>query len=163
MLDQRVERTHGFFDRRGGIETMDLIKIDMVELHALQARLDAVHDVEPRGAARIHAVAGLPEHLGGDDHAVARHLQVLERLPRHLFSDAVGVYIGRVDEVDPGVERAPDQALGIGLLQIADMLPDAVVAAEGHRAQAQLRYKQARPAQLVVTHVIDSNTMEMEC
>ena len=67
------------------------------------------------------AGAGLAEDLGGDDHVLARHLQVLQRLAGDLLRHAAGVDVGGVDEVDAGVERLADQALGVGLLQVADL------------------------------------------
>jgi hypothetical protein len=70
---------------------------------------------------------------------VASHLEVLQRLPRDLLRAPAGVDVGRVDEVDAGVERAADDALGIVLLQLAYRSPHALLAAaEGHGAEAQL-------------------------
>ncbi|NYH16597.1 hypothetical protein GGD41_003825 [Paraburkholderia bryophila] len=135
VLNQRVERAHGFFDRRGRIETVDLVQVDVIELQAFQARLHTVDDVIPRRAARIRKLVGLAEHLGRHDDFVARHLEVFQRLAGDLFGQAARVDVGRVDEVDARVERPADQPLRVGLLQIADLLPDALAAAEGHRAQ----------------------------
>ena len=66
-----------------------------------------------------------------------------------------GIDVGGVDEVDAGVERLTDQALGIGLLQGADLAPDAATAAEGHRAQAELGDEQAGAAEGVVAHAAE--------
>ena len=74
-------------------------------------------DVAARRAAHVRARAGLAEDLGRDDDALARHLQVLQRLADDLFGAAVGVDVGGVDEVDAGIERAADDALGFVLLQ----------------------------------------------
>ena len=98
------------------------------------------------------AGAGLAEDLGRDDHAVARHLQVLQRLPGDLLRQPARIDVGGVDEVDAGIERLADQALGIGLLQVADLAPDALAAAEGHGAQAQLGDEEAGAAEGKVAH-----------
>ena len=100
-----VERAHGLLDRRGRIEAVDLVEVDVVELQPLQAGLDPVHDVAARGAARVRARAGLVEDLGRDDHVLARHLEILQRLAGDLLRHAPGVHIGGVDEVDAGVNR----------------------------------------------------------
>jgi hypothetical protein len=45
MLDERIKRAQRLLDRRRGIEAVDLIEIDMIELEALQAGLAGVDQV----------------------------------------------------------------------------------------------------------------------
>ena len=54
--------------------------------------------------------------------------------------------------LDAGVERLAEQPIGVGLLQVADLAPQAGAAAEGHGAEAQLRDEQARAAKRTMTH-----------
>ncbi|MDT4867197.1 hypothetical protein FQZ97_1020930 [compost metagenome] len=153
LLHQVVQRAHGFLDGRDRVEAVDLVEVDVVQLQAPEARLHAVHDVVARGAGRVHALAaGFAQHLGRDHHAVARHLQVLQRLTGDGFGEAVGVHVGGVDEVDAGIERAADEAFGLALLQLADMVPDAGRAAEGHRAEAEFGNQEAGAAEFAVLH-----------
>ena len=66
-----------------------------------------------------------------------------DRLADHRLRLAGRVDVGGVDEVDAGVERAVHDAVGAGLIEAADHFPDLPAAAEGHRAQAQLRDEHA--------------------
>ena len=77
VAHQLVEGAQRFLDGRGGIETVDLVQVDVVELQALQAGLDAIEDVATCQAACIRAFARGAKHLGGHHHAVARSLQIL--------------------------------------------------------------------------------------
>ena len=104
--------------------------------------------------ALVRARPGLAEGLGGDDDAVARHLQVLQRLAGDLLRAAAGVHVGGVDEVDAGVDRAADDAFRVALLQLADLSPHAfVAAAEGHGAEAELGDEEAGAAEGFEFHV----------
>src|SRR6185312_10800050 len=101
----------------------------------------------------VRARPGLAEDLGRDDDALARDLEVLQRLPGDLFRAAAGIDVGGVDEVDAGVERAADDALGLLLLQPANLCPHAfVTAAERHRAEAELGDEDAGTAERVELH-----------
>ena len=152
VAHQLVERAQRFLDRRGGVETVDLVEVDVVELQPLQAGLDTVEDVAARGAACVRAGAHFAENLGRDDHAVAWHLQVFQGLAGDLFRASAGVHISGIDEVDAAVDRRADQLLGITLLQRADLLPDALATAERHRAQTQFRDEKAGSAERTVAH-----------
>ena len=80
VTDERVERLQRLLDGRGGIETVDLLEVDMVETEPLEALLALAEDMAARGAARIGTVAHRPQHLGRDDDIGAGDAQVLERL-----------------------------------------------------------------------------------
>ncbi|MNU02135.1 hypothetical protein D3C72_2457500 [compost metagenome] len=65
---------------------MELIEIDMIELHAPQALFGTVDDVISRAAARVNACrAGFTKDFGGDNHIFTRNFQVLQRLPGDDF------------------------------------------------------------------------------
>src|SRR6185437_10076315 len=105
----------------------------MVELQALQTRLHPVDDVISRSATRVRELAGRAEYFGRHYDLLARHLEILQRLTGDLLGQTARIDVGRVDEIDARVERPADQPLRVALLQIADLLPDAFAAAEGHR------------------------------
>ena len=104
------------------------------------------------GASGVRPGAGLAEDLGGDHDAVARYLEVLEGLAGDLLGQPARIDVGGVDEVDAGVERLADQALGVGLLEVADLAPYALAAAEGHGAEAEFGDEKAGAAQGMVAH-----------
>ena len=64
---------------------MDLVEVHVVHLQPLQARLDGLDEVGARVAALVGAWAHLAERLGRDHHAVARHLEVAQRLAGDLL------------------------------------------------------------------------------
>ncbi|KAG0960826.1 hypothetical protein G6F31_010266 [Rhizopus arrhizus] len=152
VLHQGVQGAHGFLDRRRRVEPMDLVQVDMVQLKARQTLLHAVQDVQARIAARIHTGAGLAEDLGGDDHVVARPLQVTPRLSGDHFRPAFGVHVRRVDEIDARIQCPAHQPVRVLLLQGADLAPQLAFAAESHRAQAEIRDEQAGAAKCLVPH-----------
>ena len=58
-----VERAHRLLDRRGRIEAVDLVEVDVIELEAAQALLQRRDDVAARRAAHVGARPGLAERL----------------------------------------------------------------------------------------------------
>ena len=139
LLDQRVERTQRLLHRRGDVESVHLVEIDMIELEPLQAGLDGLHDVIAREPSRVRALAHLAEHLGRDDHIVARDAEIAQRLTSEPLRLSLAVDVRRVDEIDAGIEGTPHQSVYLGLLQLTDPTPDvAIAAAKRHRAQTQL-------------------------
>ncbi len=152
MLDQRVQRAHGFFNGRGRVKAVDLVEVDMIQLQARQAFLHAIQDVHTRIATRIHARASLAEHLCGNDDVVSRDLQIAQRLAGDDFRPPLGIDVGRVDKVDARFQGATDQTVGVFLLQVADLAPQLAFAAEGHGAQAEFRNEQAGAAKFLVSH-----------
>ncbi len=150
VLDQDIERPQGLFHRRGRIEPVQLVEIDVVGLEPLQAGLDAVDDMGSRTAATVRPLRGFPEHLGGQHHVVARDAEPVQRLTRDLFGQAFRIDVGRIDEVDPLIDRCLDQGLGLALLQRADLAPHLAAAAERHGAEAEFRHEEAGAAQSIV-------------
>ncbi len=138
MPDEIRQSPEALFDGRGRIETVQLVQIEVIQLHAGEACSGAVHDVGPRRAALIGLRTDLTEDFGRDDDFIARYAQILQALARDPFGIAVRIHVGRVDEVDPGFEGTSEQGVGFGLLDRADAAPDSA-AAEGHRTEAQFR------------------------
>ncbi len=136
-----------------GVEAVDLVEVDMVELEPIEAGVDLVEDVPARSARAVGPGVHPPERLGGDHHLAARNVQVLERLAEDLLGLAIVIDVGGIDEVDAGVERCLDQRIGLVLRELADAAPDTLAAAaEGHRAEAQFGDDEAGAAEVVVAH-----------
>ena len=150
--DAIVERAHGLLQRGDGIEAVDLVEIDIIELQSFQAAGDLVHDMAARQADGIGTGPGARAHLGGDDEAFARDLEIGERLTEHHFRAALGINIGRVDEIHPRLQRAGDQRGGVGLVELADIAPIAGAAVERHGPEADFRDELAGAAERAIAH-----------
>src|SRR5262249_18758085 len=102
------------------------------------------------------ARAGLSVDLGRDHNVRASDAEVLEALPEQLLGLAEGVDVGGVNEIDARFQGTIDDRIDNVLAKIADRLPDAGfgIAAEGHRAEANLRNEKAGAAELVVSHEV---------
>ena len=138
------QRTEGLLDVRRRARAMHLIKIDVVRLQATQRILDLLHDPLPRTATMIGPVVHRHEELRRQHDIVATPLQGLtDDLLRHT----AGIHVGGVDEVDPGIEGAVNDADGVGAVVVAPR-------PEHHRAQAQRAHRYPGPAQQSVFHVV---------
>ena len=91
-----------------------------------------------RGASRGHIMDGVKASL------------------ERLQTDHIDLYqIHGTDPVTP-----IDETLRVGLAEVADLASDAVRAAEGHRAQAQLRDEEAGSAKGMVAHEVNSGVVD---
>ena len=119
------------------IPAVDLVEIDIIGSEAAEAVIDGMHDVLARKPALVGIVAHRVEHLGGDDHAVARGSEILERAPQNFLAHAQRIHVGGIEKVDSQFQRALDKRPALRLLQnpLAPLLR-----AVGHRAQADARH-----------------------
>ncbi len=148
---EHIESCQAFLDRRHGIDIVQLIEVDVVDLQPSQAPFDAVYDMRPRIACLVWTCPHRSAHLGGDDHVFAPDTQVLERPAENFLGDAAGIDVGGIYEVDAMVEGTRDQALSVFLLDIAHVGPDSL-AAEGHRPEAKLRNEKTSISERVIFH-----------
>jgi hypothetical protein len=105
--------------------------------------LDLLEDPAPRRTAAVRAVAHRAPELRRQDDLVATAAG--ECLADDLLRLALRVDVGGIDEIDPGVERAVDDAHGIVVVGVAPC-------AEHHRAEAQLRDLHAGASEWAVFH-----------
>ncbi len=150
--DQIVERAQRLVERRHDVGRVDLVEIDVIRLQPLQAGLDGVHDMAAR---RAHIVPSRPHpavNLGRQDDVLASDAEILEGLAESPFGLASGVDVGRVEEIDPGIDAGFDERIGAGLVDVADMFVNPLAAAEGHRAEAKRRNQKAGVAEGLVSH-----------
>ena len=136
LVDEVGERAEGLVDVDVGIGSVHLVEVDPVGAEAAERVLDRLDDPTARAAAVVGVLAHRHEELGGEHDVVAA---ALERLADDLFGLAGRVDVGGVDEVDPGVQRAVDDADRVVVVGVAP-------GAEHHRAEAQL----ARPGRRCV-------------
>ena len=129
---------------------MDLIEVDVVGAETFQARLGGLNDVQPREPDFVRARSHAAAYFGRDHHVLTPALQ---RPTENLFGFTGRVHIGRVEEIDPFVERPVDQRVGLLLVEGADGLP---LAAEGHGAEAELRDEDTGVGEGTVFHGIIS-------
>ena len=137
---QRAER---LVDVGVRVRAVDLVQVDPVGLQPAQRVLDLADDPPPGVATLVGVVSHRHVDLAGEHDAFA--LTCGERLANDLLGFAGGVDVGGVDEVDPGIERAVDDADALVVILGAPL-------AEHHRAEAQLADRDARASQDSVLH-----------
>ena len=137
------ERAEGLVDVGVDLRAMDLVEVDPVRAEPAQAVVHLAHDPAARVAELVGVVAHLAVELGGQHDVVAA--ASLQRLPDDLLRLAARIDVGGVDEVDPGVERAVDDADGLVVVGLAP-------GAEHHRPEAQRADLDSSAAQRTVLH-----------
>jgi hypothetical protein len=143
-----AQRLDGLFDRRVGIEAMDLIEVDIIRAEALQRGVDPLHDVLARQAAGVRPRPHRVEHLRGDHDLVAPG-EFLDRPAENFLAGARRINIGVVEEVDPALEGALDERAR-SLLVEHPLAP--FRRAIGHATQAQFRHFHAGLAKAYEFH-----------
>ena len=128
LLNEIGERAERLVDVGFGVGAVHLVEVDPVGTQAPQRVLDLGDDPAARTAAVVRVLVHRHTELRGQHDIVAT---ALERLADDLLRLAGGVDVGGVDEVDPGVQRAVDDADRVVVVGVAP-------GAEHHRAEAQL-------------------------
>jgi len=131
---------------------MNLVEIDIVGAKPRKAVLDGIHDVTARQAHRVGSGTGASPHLGGDDHILARNAHILDRAAQDPLRLAFRIDVGRVDEIDAGIDGLTEQIVGRRLIDLSDDRPQLAAAAESHGAEADFRNEKAGAAQWLIFH-----------
>jgi hypothetical protein len=142
-----VERFQRFVDRRRRIETVQLVKIDIIRLQPFQRRIDRIEDV----LARHALVPGLGSHLAhafrGEHVARALALQpTAENLLGASGRRAISterIDIGRIEKIDTAFRSR---------IQDGDAVLFGALKPEIHRPEAEPGNAQAGPAEWCVVH-----------
>ena len=137
-----LERLDGLLDRDVGVEAVGLVEIDVVGTQAGQRGVDLLADLRGRQAPVGRVVRHLAPDLGGQ-HVGAAGAAGQDLAPRGLRR-APAVDVGRVEEVDAGLERR----IGAG----PDLLQTHAAGEGQPRAQGNLGDLQVRRAELAVFH-----------
>jgi hypothetical protein len=142
LMDEIGQRAERVVDVGVRVGTMHLVEVDPVGAQAPQRVLDLGDDPAARDAAAVGIVTHRPPELRGQHDVVAPPLQ---GLADDLLGFAGGVDVRGVDEVDPGVERAVNDA---GRVVVVGVAPGP----EHHRAEAELRDLDACASEWAVFH-----------
>ena len=113
-----VERTQRLLDRCRRIGDVQLVEVDAIGAEPAQTVVDGALDV--RAARALVVLVDLGAELRGDDRLVAT---TGERAAEELLAARPAVHVGRVEQVDTGIECSPHH--GPGLLLI-DTHPEVV-------------------------------------
>ena len=116
---------------------MHLVEVDVVGVQAFEAALAGGADVVWRQV--------LAADFGGDDGFFAASPQ---GAPQHRLREAVAVALGRVDEVDAGVQRGAHRVYGVALF----LMPPVVAADNAPKAKADGGDHQGGIAELSFLH-----------
>ena len=126
LADEVGERTQRLFEVDLGPRSVDLVQIDVVGAESPEAVLDLFHD----------PVAGVPLIVDALAHAsvdLRRQHDLVpapgDRLGDDLFRFTARIDIGRIDEIDPAVQRRLDDPDRIVVVRVAPR-------PEHHRAEA---------------------------
>ncbi len=106
-LHHVVQRLERLLDRHPSVPAVRLVQVDVVGAQAAEAVVDLLHDVLAGQAHAVGSLAHRPEHLGGD-HDLLAVGEVRQGAAHDLLAGAVGVHVGRVEEVDAGLDRPLD-------------------------------------------------------
>src|SRR3989441_1676707 len=120
------------------VPTMNLIEVDVISAETAQARVDFDHDGLAGQPACISTRDRRIEHLSGEHHLFAPR-EVAERASDNLFTGAVRVAIGRVEEVDAEFDCSPNKGAAFFLI-------------EGPRVRATLRHAVGHTAEAKTGH-----------
>ncbi len=147
LVPQDLHRLPDLVPRRRPVDVVHLVEVDVVGLQPLEAGVARPADVERRELALVRPLPHVPVELGGDDHLLAPAPALGEPAPDDLLGRAAAlgaaVDVGRVEEVDPGVERRVHDGERRRLVGLGT---------EVHGAQAEAADGEAGAAEVCVAH-----------
>ena len=142
-----IQRAHRLLDRRFRIRTVMIEDVDVVEVHALQALVEAGDQVLAAAVVAVRALPHVVAGLGGNDQLVAVGLPVAQEMHAEAalgFAVGRAVVVGEVKMRDAVVKRgAQDGLLRAKGRDIAEVVP---------QAQRQRGQLQAASAAAAVGH-----------
>lgn len=118
-----MQSLHGFLDRDGGIESVDLKEIEVRCTETFKTGLDGVEDGRSAQPSLVDVIFTLlevlrvpdvyhvrffpdrPETLGQQDQFVTWDVVLLDGGADHLFRDSVRIDVGRVPRVEATIVR----------------------------------------------------------
>jgi len=142
-VDEIRKHPERLVDVRVRVEAVDLVEIDPVGVEPAQTVLDRLRDPAPGGSAVVRVLTERQTDLRGEHDVVAA--AVGQGLADDRLRLPGRVEVGRVDEVDAGVERAVDDPDRVVVVTVAER-------AEHHRAEAQLTDRDAGASQWPIVH-----------
>src|SRR6202789_4477448 len=112
LAHQVVERAQRLLYRRGRIEGVQMIDIDVVRPQPLQRTLRRLNKVVPRRPNIVWPFAQPERCLRRDQNILA--IQVREGFPKNRLALSIRVDIRRVEHIDPGINADVDDLLRLG-------------------------------------------------
>ena len=132
---------------------MNLVKVDVIRAQTAQGGFDGIHDVPARCADVVAARPHAAEGFGRDHDIFARDAGIDDGLRERFLGFAVGINVGRIHEVDAGVEGHFQELIDAVLIDARDGFPHALAGGEGHGPETDFRNEEAGLAKGVVFHV----------
>ena len=129
---------------------MEVVDVDVVDVHAAEAVFAGLNEVIARGAGVVGAVAHGEGGFARDEHAIAF---TGDGFAKDFFGESAGVDVGGVEEIDAGVEADVDKARSFGNVAGAPGFEKFRAAAEGPGAETENGNLQAGMAELSEFHV----------
>ena len=118
-----------------GVGNVNVVEVDAVGAEPLQAGLDCPHHVGARLSAAVGTLVERIAALGRQDPAMPLRL---DGAADHFLRHALGIGVGRVDEIDAVLEGMIDDASRGGLVRLSP---------KQHGAEAELRHARAAGAE----------------
>lgn len=147
LVDEVRERRERLLDGRVFVPAVDLVAVQVIGTEAIERPVDLFEDVFVRESLPVGALAHPTEHLRRDDEFVPSSL---DGVPDDALALAVGVDVRGVEDVDPRVDGAVDDRVGVVLVTDHPRL----LAPEIPAAQTEPRYPESRSRQSRVLHVV---------
>src|SRR5262249_10508364 len=104
-----------FFDGREWIEPMDEINIDVIRRKTTKTSFHGIQDVTPRESLMQERLAAAETDFRGNDHVVPARAQGLRKKFLRL---PTGIYIGRIEMIDAGVQGSRHELRGQLLIDL---------------------------------------------
>src|SRR6266404_3359962 len=135
-LDDVVQRFESLLDRRRVIPAVDLVEVHVIGAEPAQAGVDRREYGLAGESPSVRALAHREKNLGGDHDLVAPG-EFPQGSTDDLLGGAVGVAVGGIEVVDPGVHRLTYQGTRLFLREGPWMIAP-IGNAESHASQANL-------------------------
>ena len=129
---QLIERLERLLERCLPIPFVQLVQVDIIGLEPRERCFAGAHQVMAGGTAIVGPLPHRKARLGGDQHVVTART---DGLTQDLFGHAARIDIGRVEQIDAGLDASIHLAAGTGQIGIAGLGEEAL-ATECHGARA---------------------------
>ena len=107
LLHDVNHRLQGLFERCVGVVTMTIEEVHVVEVHALEALVEACHEILARAPVAVRTFPHVVASLGGDEEFVTIRSEVVLHQSAHRFFGAAvwrTIIVGEVEVSDAMVE-----------------------------------------------------------
>jgi len=163
--DQIVEGFEGLLHRGVVVPAVDLIQVDVPGIQSFETVLAGFEDMFSPQAHVVdiaRSLGGFLAHgapdFGGDDDVLSVGVGLTQGVPQDFLGFTVGVDVGGVEKIYPGVQRRLDHVVGQGLTDFPDVVE---LRSERHCSETEFGDFQTRVAQAVVLHAVPSGRIRV--